>query len=166
MNFGRVLRHLFTGPVAVRRVFPDTALAAIEQAIEQSETGHDGEIRFAVEAALDTLPLLREQMARERAIEVFSQLRVWDTERNNGVLIYLLLADHDVEIVADRGIHARVGNEKWEVICRQMETSFRQGQFESGVIEGIRAIGDHLKEHFPAEREGGQNELPDRPVIL
>lgn len=166
MNFGRILQHLFTGPVAVRRVFPGTALTAIEQAIEQSETGHDGEIRFAVEAALDTLPLLREQTARERAIEVFSQLGVWDTEHNNGVLIYLLLADHDVEIVADRGIDARVGSEKWEVICRQMETSFRQGQFVSGVTEGIRAIGDHLKEHFPAAREGGQNELPDRPVIL
>lgn len=166
MNFGRILQHLFTGPVAVRRVFPGTALTAIEQAIEQSETGHDGEIRFAVEAALDTLPLLRQQTARERAIEVFSQLGVWDTEHNNGVLIYLLLADHDVEIVADRGIDARVGSEKWEVICRQMETSFRQGQFVSGVTEGIRAIGDHLKEHFPAAREGGQNELPDRPVIL
>ena len=85
---------------------------------------------------------------------------------NNGVLIYLLLADHDVEIVADRGIDARVGSKKWEVICRQMETSFRQGQFESGVIEGIRAIGNHLKEQFPLERGGGQNELPDRPVIL
>src|SRR5687768_18528496 len=158
MNFSRILRHLFTGPRAVRRIFPDTALAAIEKAIRQSEISHDGEIVFAVEAALHTLPLIADQPARERAIEVFSQLRVWDTEHNNGVLIYLLLADHDVEIIADRGIDARVGSKKWEVICRQMETSFRQGQFESGVIEGIRAIGDHLKEHFPLERGGGQNE--------
>lgn len=166
MDFKRVLRHLFTGPLAVRRAFPATALTAIEHAIAQSEFGNHGEIRFAVEPALDMLPLVRATSARERAIEVFSQLRVWDTEYNNGVLIYLLLADHDVEIVADRGIDARVGSKKWEVICRQMETSFRQGQFESGVIEGIRAIGDHLKEHFPLERGGGQNELPDQPVIL
>ena len=132
MDFKRVLRHLFTGPLAVRGAFPATALTAIEHAIAQSEFGNHGEIRFAVEPALDMLPLVRATSARERAIEVFSQLRVWDTEYNNGVLIYLLLADHDVEIVADRGIDARVGSKKWEVICRQMETSFRQGQQRQG----------------------------------
>ena len=166
MDFTRILRHLFTGPLAVRKAFPATALTAIEYAIAQSEFSHRGEIRFAVEAALDMLPLVRATSARERAIEVYSQLRVWDTEHNNGVLIYLLLADRDVEIVADRGIDAKVGHAKWETICHEMETHFSQGQFESGVIEGIRAIGDHLKEHFPSERGGGQNELPDQPVIL
>lgn len=166
MNYTRILRHFFTGNLAARRTFPATSLRAIEQAIKQSETGHDGEIRFAVEATLDTLPLLRGQSARERAIEVFSQLRVWDTERNNGVLIYLLLADHDVEIVADRGVHAKVGSEQWEKICHEMEAKFRKGQFEAGVIAGIQAIGRHLQQHFPAERRGGENELPDRPVIL
>ena len=166
MNLSRILRHLFTGPLAVRRLFPGPALIAIEQAIKQSEISHDGEIRFAVEPALNMLPLLANQPARERAIEAFAQLKVWDTEHNNGVLIYLLLADHDVEIVADRGIDARVGDDNWEKICREMEDAFRRGQFESGVIAGIRAIGDHLREHFPTEREGGQNELPDRPVIL
>ena len=166
MNFSRILRHLFTGPRAVRRIFPDTALAAIEKAIRQSEISNDGEIVFAVEAALDTLPLIADQPARERAIEVFSQLRVWDTEHNNGVLIYLLLADHDVEIIADRGIAGRVGNEAWEAICHEMETAFRQGRFEAGVITGIGAIGTHLQEHFASERKVGENELPDRPVIL
>lgn len=166
MNFSRILRHLFTGPRAVRRIFPDTALAAIEKAIRESEISHDGEIVFAVEAALDTLLLIADQPARKRAIEVFSQLRVWDTEHNNGVLIYLLLADHDVEIIADRGIAGRVGNEAWEAICREMETAFRQGQFESGVITGIGAIGIHLQEYFAAERKAGENELHDRPVIL
>ncbi len=165
MNFTRILRHLMTGPVVVRRAFPEAALMAIEQAIKQSEMTHAGEICFVVEPALDTLPLFKEQPARERAIEVFSQLRVWDTERNNGVLIYLLLADHDVEIVADRGIDVRVGHEKWEAICRLMEASFREGQFKSGVLASIHAIGDHLKEYFPVH-PGGQNELPDRPVIL
>lgn len=166
MNFARILRHLFTGHLAVRRVFPAASLLVIEQAIKQSETSHDGEIRFAVEAALNTLPLLRDQPARERALEVFSQLRVWDTEHNNGILIYLLLADRDVEIVADRGIHNKVGGEEWESICRTMEAAFRQGQFQAGVTAGIDAIGDHLQKHFPTERRGGENELSDEPVVL
>ncbi|MEP6879311.1 MAG: TPM domain-containing protein [Nitrosospira sp.] len=166
MNFARILRHLFTGRLAVRRIFPISSLAAIEQAIKQSEISHEGEVRFAVEAALNTLPLLRDQSARDRAVEVFSQLRVWDTEHNNGVLIYLLLADRDVEIIADRGINVRVGSEEWERICREMETAFRQGRFESGVIAGISAVGSHLQKHFLREREGGENELPDTPVIL
>lgn len=166
MSITRILRHFFTGNLAVRRAFPAASLRAIEQAIKQSETGHDGEIRFAVEATLNTLPLLKGQSARERAIEVFSQLRVWDTERNNGVLIYLLLADHDVEIVADRGVHARIGSEQWEKTCREMEAEFRQGRFEAGVITGIKSIGSHLQQHFPSKRQGGENELPDRPVVL
>jgi uncharacterized membrane protein len=166
MDFKRVLRHLFTGPLAVRKAFPATALTAIEYAIAQSEFGHRGEIRFAVEAALDMLPLVRATSARERAIEVYSQLRVWDTEHNNGVLIYLLLADRDVEIVADRGIDAKVGHAKWETICHEMETHFSQGQFESGIISGIQSVGRHLQEHFPVGRESGENELPNKPVIL
>lgn len=166
MNFARILRHLFTGQPALRRAFPAASLRAIEQAIKQSEISHDGEIRFAVEAALHILPLLRNQSARQRSIEVFSQLRVWDTECNNGVLIYLLLADRDVEIVADRGIHGRVGSEEWEEICRAMEAAFRQGQFEAGVIAGIGAISGHLQAHFPTERQGGENELADRPMVL
>jgi uncharacterized membrane protein len=92
-------------------------------------------------------------------------LRVWDTEHNNGVLIYLLLADHDVEIVADRGVHARVGGEGWEKICREMEASFREGKFEAGVLHGIRAVSAHLARHYPAQGKG-RNELDDRPVVL
>ena len=166
MNFTRMLRHLFTGRLMVRRVFPLSSLVAIEQAIKQSEVNHEGEVRFAVEAALNILPLFRDQSARDRAVEVFSQLRVWDTEHNNGVLIYLLLADRDVEIIADRGISNKVGNEEWERICREMETAFRQGNFESGVISGISAVGCHLQKHFLVEGEGRENELPDTPVIL
>lgn len=166
MNFPRILQHLFTGRLTLRRAFPAASLRAIEQAIKQSEISHDGEIRFAVEAALHIWPLLRNQSARERSIEVFSQLRVWDTECNNGVLIYLLLADRDVEIVADRGIHSMVGSEEWEEICRAMEVAFRQGQFEAGVITGVSAISGHLRAHFPTERQGGENELADSPVVL
>jgi uncharacterized membrane protein len=166
VNFGRILRHLFTGRLALQRIFPASSLSTIEQAIKQSEIRHEGEVRFAVEAALNLVPLLRNQSARDRAIEVFSQLRMWDTEHNNGVLVYLLLADRDVEIVADRGISVKVGGEEWESICRAMETDFRRGRFESGVIAGINAVGGHLQKHFVTDQGIRENELPDAPVIL
>ena len=165
MNLKRIMRHLSSGRAAVRRAFPQRALDAIECAIRETEARHDGQIRFAVEAALDLSPLLAGQTAQQRAVEVFSELRVWDTEHNNGVLIYLLLADRDVEIVADRGIHAKLGTETWEAICREMEAAFRNGQFEAGVLSGIHAVGEHLARHFPA-RSGKSNEMPDRPVVL
>jgi len=149
----------------VNRAFPRQSLIAIEQAIKASETAHVGEIRFALEGALDGTPLFKGQSARERALEVFSQLRVWDTECNNGVLIYLLLADRDVEIVADRGVHAKVGSQEWEQICRTMETVFKQGNYQGGVISGIQAVTQQLMKHFPASGVG-QNELPDKPVVL
>jgi uncharacterized membrane protein len=165
MNIKRVVKHLLLTEWKVNRAFPRGALIAIEQAIHASETAHDGEIRFAVEGALNGTPLFRGQSARERAIEVFSQLRVWDTEHNNGVLIYLLLADRDVEIVADRGIHAKVGTQEWERICRMMEGAFKQANYEEGVVSGIRAVTQHLIRYFPAS-DGERNELLDKPVVL
>lgn len=166
MNISRFFRHIFSSRMTLQRAFPEPVLQAIEQAIRQSETLHDGEIRFAGEAALPTASLFAGQPASARALEVFSQLRVWDTAQNNGVLIYLLLADHHVEIVADRGIHDRVGKEEWATICHQMEAAFRQGQFEAGVTEGIHAVGRHLQAHFPTTRQGGDNELSNQPVLL
>jgi len=165
MNIKRIARHLLVSHWQVNRAFPRDTLIAIEKAIQASETAHVGEIRFAVEGALDGTPLFRGQSARERAIEVFSQLRVWDTEHNNGVLIYLLLADRDVEIVADRGIHAKVGLEEWEKICRTMEGAFKQANYEDGVVSGIQAVTQHLMKHFPASGDG-RNELPDKPAVL
>lgn len=165
MSMKRIAKHLLATRWAVNRAFPGDALAAIDRAIKASEVTHRGEIRFAVEGALDTAPLLRGQTARERAIDVFSDMRIWDTEQNNGVLIYLLLADRDVEIVADRGIHAKVGPEEWERICRGMEAAFRQGDFEGGVVGGIREVTRHLAEHFPPTGDD-RNELPDAPVVL
>jgi uncharacterized membrane protein len=159
------MRHLSTGRAAVRRAFPSRTLDAIERAIGEAESKHDGQIRFAVEAALELAPLLAGQTGQQRAVEVFSKLRVWDTEHNNGVLIYLLLADRDVEIIADRGIHARLGQETWEAICRDMEAAFRNGEFEVGVLAGIHAVGEHLARHFSA-RGNKPNEMPDRPVVL
>ena len=165
MKFKRILKHLSTGRATVRRSFTHQTMAAIESAIRETEMLHDGQIRFAVEAALEWSPLLAGQTARQRAIEVFSTLRIWDTEHNNGVLIYLLLADRDVEIVADRGIHVRLGSEVWEAICQEMERAFRAGNFESGVIAGIHNVGNHLTRHFPAH-SGKRNEIADVPVIL
>ncbi len=166
MNLARILRHLLTGQWVQRRIFPAVSLTAIEQAIVQSEMKHGGEICFAVEAALNTLPLLRNQTARERALEVFSQLRVWDTEHNNGVLIYLLLADRTVEIIADRGIHTKISDAEWQTICRTMESAFQQQRFETGVIAGINAVGGHLQKYFPVDPTQDSNELSNKPVVL
>jgi uncharacterized membrane protein len=165
MDFGRVLRHLAMPRWRADRAFTRQALLAIEQAIQASEAVHAGEIRFVAEAALDGAPLFRGQSARERAIDLFSQLRIWDTELNNGVLIYLLLADRDVEIVADRGIHDRVGAREWENICHAMELAFKRGNFEGGVVNGVQAVTQQLMKYFPAAG-AGRNELHDGPVML
>ena len=164
MDLKRIFRHLSTTVWSLRRAFPASSLRAVERAIRETEATHEGQIRFAVEHALDLPQLLAGQSARERAVEVFSQLCVWDTQHNSGVLIYLLQADRDVEIIADRGVHAHVGD-GWEAICRQMEERFRGGEYEAGVVEGIHAVGEHLKRHFPRKRPG-PNELPDKPVVL
>lgn len=165
MNIQRIVRHLFTTQGQVGRAFPPSTLLAIEKAIEASEATHAGEIRFAVEAALDGLPLFKGQSPRERALEVFALQRVWDTEHNNGLLIYLLLADRAVEIVADRGIHAQVGEQGWCEICCRMESAFKLGDYESGAIVGIQAAAQHLAVHFPAGDKAG-NEQSNRPVLL
>jgi uncharacterized membrane protein len=165
MSIARIARHLLEHHWRVRRVFPPDMLERIAQAIKAGETTHAGQVRFVVEGALDGAPLFRDQPARERALDLFSHLRIWDTAHNNGVLIYLLLADRDVEIVADRGIHAHVGEAGWETICRDMEAEFRAGRFERGVIGGIAAVSRELARHFPPQ--GGQaNELPDQPVVM
>lgn len=165
MNIRRIFRHLLTLPISVRWTFPAAAMTAIESAIEQGEVSHRGEIRFAVEAALDVHPLLRNQSARERAVEVFSELRVWDTQENCGVLIYLLLADRDVEILADQGIADKVGQAEWEAICHRMEVEFHAGSFEAGVLDGVQAVSSLLARHFPAAGEN-PDELPNAPVVL
>ena len=164
MKAQRILKHLLTTQGQVARAFPRSALNAIETTIKGSEASHVGEIRFVVEGALDGMNLFKGQSPRERAIELFAQLRVWDTEHNNGLLIYLLLADRAVEIVADRGLHAKVGTEDWHNICHQMEAAFKQSNYEGGVISGVQAVTQHLVRHFPGDGRG--NELPDRPVVL
>lgn len=165
MGIARIGRHLLANRARVRVAFPRAALARIGEAITASELQHAGQIRFVVEGALDGAALFRQQAARHRALDVFAMQRVWDTARNNGVLIYLLLADRDVEIVADRGIDALVGTEGWQKICSAMEQAFARGDYEAGAIAGIRAVTLHLAAHFP-RGTSQDNELPDAPVVI
>ena len=165
MGIARIGKHLLEHRWKARRLFPPRVLAAIEQAIKTGETTHSGQVRFVVEGALDGAPLFRDQPARERAIDVFAQLRIWDTVHNTGVLIYLLVADRNVEIVADRGIDAKVTAAGWEKICVGMEHDFKARKFESGVIRGIEAVSRQLARYFPAHGKG-PNELPDAPVVI
>ena len=165
MGIKRIGRHLLEHRWRLRRIFPPATLARIEQAIKAGEATHSGQVRFVVEGALDGAPLFRDQSARERALDIFSKLRIWDTIHNNGVLIYLLLADQDFEIVADRGIDTMVGHAGWERICQEMEAQFRSGHFERGVIKGIEAVSRELAAHFP-KTGSGPNELPDAPVVM
>jgi len=147
----------------VERAFPTRTLHAIENAIAAAEKSHGGEIRFAVEGELHTPDLLRNLSSRQRAAQVFGQLGVWDTEDNNGVLIYVLLADRNVELIADRGYRGKVKDAEWAEVCRLMEQAFRQGEFERGVLDGVAATSQLIARNFPTS---DANELPNQPVLL
>jgi uncharacterized membrane protein YgcG len=162
VSLRRLSRHVFAPPGAVRRRFSPAVLAAIEQAIAASEARHGGELRFAVEGSLDLLPLWRGQTPRDRAMEVFSWLKVWDTAANNGVLIYVLLADHAVEIIADRGLKDSAAPE-WLAACRAMEEGFAKGDYEQGAVAGIATVGQLIARHFPAV---DRDEQSNTPVLL
>ena len=165
MDLRRFWRHILMSPVLARRRFPPAAMEAIERETAAQEKRHRGEIRFVVEAELTTGQLWRDLGSRDRARQVFSEHGVWNTEENTGVLIYLLLADHRVEVVADRGITARVADTEWQSICRAMEAHFREGRFEEGAIAGIRAVSGLLALHFPA-RDQNPDELSNRPLLI
>ena len=161
----RFLRHVWMSPIILKRQFPADTLLAIGRAVTEGEKSHRGQVRFVLEAELTTGQLWAGVSARQRAIDVFSLLRVWDTEENNGVLIYLLLADRKVEIVADRGIHRHAGDERWHAICREIEHHYRKGDFLTGSVTGIRKISAELAFYFPAKGEHA-NEQSDAPVVL
>ena len=165
MNLRRFWHHILMNPLSARRRFPPSTMDAITKEVAAQEKRHRGEVRFVVEAELSTGQLWRELASRDRARELFAQLGVWNTEENTGVLIYVCLADRRVEVVADRGITARVPESEWHAICRTMESNFREGRFEEGALAGIRAVSDELARHFPS-RGDNPNELSDRPVLL
>ena len=161
----RLWRHLVTDNLSVRHAFPKAALDRIEQAIAAGERSHRGQVCFAVEGSLHPVHVMRRLTPRERALEVFGLLRVWDTEENSGVLIYLLLADRDVEIVADRGIDRAAGAPAWHAISTHMESAFTRGEYAEGAVRGIDEVSALLARHFP-HTGAGRNELPDKPVVL
>jgi uncharacterized membrane protein len=167
MDWKRLVRHTFATRRQLRVAFPVQSLEAIERAIAASELTHSGEIRFAIEAALEPRDVWAGKPPRQRALEVFSALGVWDTEANNGVLIYLLLADRDVEIVADRGFNGKVGAAEWAAVCNVMEQDLRAGLYEAAAIDGVRAAGELLARHFrPLPGGRDEDELPNRPTVL
>lgn len=165
MKAARILRHAFAEGSA-RRHFPARTLDAIQRAIADGEKRHAGQVVFAVEGALPLRDLLRGRTPRQRAHEVFGHLHVWDTRHNSGVLIYALLSDRAIEILADRGIAAKVDASEWKSICTQMQQGFAAGEFERGAIDGVNAVGNLLAKHFPADGTPRDNELPDRSVVL
>ena len=164
MDFMRAIRHLLHAP-ATRR-FPKEAMEQIQQAIAQSERNHDGEICFAVEARLPLRSLVAGHRARARAEDLFGQLRVWDTARRTGVLIYVLLADRSIEIVADRGAATRLPGPAWEVVAQVMRRHFQQDDWRGGALEGIKAMNALLSRHLPPRPGGPAGELPDQPIVL
>jgi uncharacterized membrane protein len=161
----RTCRHLFASQAATRRRFSQDQLQALEKAIGAAEARTSGEIRFVIETALDLGDLLAGLTPRERALQAFSGLHVWNTELRNGVLIYVLVADRDVEIVADRGAAAVIPAGDWEAVCRRMEEHFRAGRFAEGAIAGVDAVAGLLERHYP-RGAADRNELPNQPTLL
>ena len=167
-NFiARVLRHRWLDEGDTRRAIPPDLQERLARRVGASEQRHSGEVRIYVEAGLPMSYLWRKAAPRERAVAMFGKLRVWDTEHNNGVLVYLLLAEHAIEIVADRGIDAHVDDAEWAAMAQRMGTAFREGRFEDGLTQALEEMSALLVAHFPlAEGEADTNELPDEPVVL
>jgi uncharacterized membrane protein len=165
-RWSRILKHRLVDEADARRALGAAALQRLQQRVAGSERRHSGEIRVCVEASLPLSYLWRGATPRERAVTMFGKLRVWDTEHNNGVLIYLLLAEHAIEVVADRGLARRVDADQWRKLTAGMAEAFRRGEYEAGLAAAVDAVGDLLAQHFPlAAHEANPNELPDSPVV-
>ena len=166
-KLGRLWRHRFTDEADVRRILPDEVMDRLTRRVAASEGRHTGQVRICVEAGLPTSYLWRHAPARERAVMLFGKLRVWDTEQNNGVLIYLLIAEHAIEIVADRGIDRHVDADDWAAMTKRMGAAFREGRFEDGVTQALEEVSALLVNYFPRDTASlSGNELPDAPVVL
>ncbi|MGJ7615497.1 MULTISPECIES: TPM domain-containing protein [unclassified Variovorax] len=166
-RLARIWRHRWIDESEVRRALPEAVMQRLTGRVAASERRHSGEVRICVEAGLPMSYLWRHASARERAVMLFGKLRVWDTAHNNGVLVYLLLAEHAIEVVADRGLHAHVDDAAWAAMTQRMSAAFREGRFEDGLTQALEEISALLVEHFPlADGELDVNELPDEPVVL
>ena len=164
MELARFWRHVVMTPWRAARCFPAATMDRLQREIAAQETRHRGEVAFFVEAELSTAQLWQALSPRERAKQVFAAEGIWNTEENNGVLVYLLLAERKVEIVADRGIDQRVAPGTWQAIVDLMDAHFREARFEAGASQGLQAIGALLEKHFPSDGSA-RNELGDRPVL-
>jgi uncharacterized membrane protein len=167
--FARLLRHLRMTRAAARRIFPSSTLKAIQASIGEGERQHRAQVRVIVEAALTLGAVRRSESARQRAHELFSHYRIWDTEENCGVLVYLNLADRKVEIVADRGINARITREQWQQVCRQMTAGYARGDYEASTLQALAALHALLESVLPRRNDGNAkatNELSDKPLLL
>jgi uncharacterized membrane protein len=162
---GRVLRHWRASRADAQRAFPDSTLTAAQQAITAGEQTHRGEVRFIVEKSLPTDEVWDGITNRQRALALFADYGVWDTEDNCGVLIYVNLAEHKVDIVADRGIDRKIDRATWQAVCATMTEGFRRGDFQGATLAAIEQVNALLREHFPANG-ARQNELPDSPIML
>jgi uncharacterized membrane protein len=169
MQLVRLLKHAMATHWRTRMQFPKASRDAIERAVVRAERSHHGQLRFVIETALTPRQVLGGVSAHDHALDVFSHLRVWDTEHNNGVLIYVQLADRHVEIIADRAFKHRVSAAEWAAVCRLMEQHFRAGRFESGALAGIEAVGALLSTHFPPVKPKSteaEKALPAGPTLL
>ena len=166
-RLSRIVKHRLWDETDARRALPADALSRIEASVAASEQQHSGQIRVNVEAGLPLSYLWQDLRARDRAVTLFGKLRVWDTEQNNGVLIYLLLAERAIEIVADRGLNRHVSPTQWQALMATMQPAFRAGRFEDGLNQAIAAIDSLLRQYFALEPgQSNVNELPDRPTLL
>ena len=164
-TLARLIRNLFTTTAAGRRAFPEPTLKAIQAAIADGETQHRAEVRLIVEPGLAAAAVLNGHTARHRARELFSLYRVWDTEENCGVLIYINLAERKVEIIADRGVGRAVAAPDWQAVCQTMTQGFARGEFHDSTIAGLVQLNQVLTAHFPATGSR-HNQLSDRPIML
>ncbi|MEO5735663.1 MAG: TPM domain-containing protein [Rubrivivax sp.] len=163
MKLSRLLRHRWLDETDARRALGDAALARLEARVRDSERHHSGEIRLCVEAGLPLSYLWHDRGARDRAVAMFGKLGVWDTEANNGVLIYLLLAERRIEIVADRGVARLVPQQHWHQAVAGMASAFAEGRFEEGLAQAVDAVDALLATHFAvASHQANPNELSDR----
>jgi uncharacterized membrane protein len=164
-RFRRTLRHLFSTRTEAARAFPPATLEAIADAITAGEQTHRGEVRLIVEKSLPMGAAWSGVTNRQRAVALFADYGVWDTEEHCGVLIYINLAEHKIDIVADRGIDRKIGAATWQAVCATLTRGFAQGDFHGAALAAVGQVNDLLRRHFPADG-ARPNELPDRPVML
>ena len=165
-RISRVFANIFEGWFQLSRRFPSTLLDEVADAVGSGEQTHAGEVRVVIEARLSPGAVLRGIDATTRARQLFAQLHVWDTEHNSGVLLYLLLAEHRIEIVVDRGMASRVDEAAWQAVCQSMREAFARKDWSGGLLYGIEQIHGLLREHFPSDGQPRLDELPDRPLLL